>query len=286
MILERLTFPILTMAEGAGRSAADTVTHAAEHGESSAPELPNILQLLYHGFGDAFKSLYHWENIFFAFSVLTFLCIVSLRIYAKRQPMPDKLQNLAEMIVEALDNFFASILGHHARRYTPFLGTLFIYILLMNWIGMIPFLKSPSSYATIPVSLALIVFIYVQYTGFRRLGVGGWVFHIMGSPKDAVSWALVPLNLPIHLIGELAKPLSLSLRLFGNITGEDVLIAAFTGLGVMVLSFAHLPIGIPLQLPFYFLGLLMSTIQALVFTSLATIYISMMLPHEEHGEEH
>jgi len=285
LILERLTFPILTMAEEAGH-AADTVAHAAEHGESSAPELPNILQLLYHGFGDAFKSLYHWENIFFAFSVLAFLCIVSLRIYAKRQPMPDKLQNLAEMIVEALDNFFAGILGHHARRYTPFLGTLFIYILLMNWIGMIPFLKSPSSYATIPVSLALIVFIYVQYTGFRHLGVWGWVYHIMGSPKDAVSWALVPLNLPIHLIGELAKPLSLSLRLFGNITGEDVLIAAFTGLGVMVLSFAHLPIGIPLQLPFYFLGLLMSTIQALVFTSLATIYISMMLPHEEHGEEH
>lgn len=286
MILERLTFPLLTMAEGAGRTAADTVAHAAEHGESSAPELPNILQMLYLGFGDAFKNLYHWENIFFAFAVLAFLCIVSLRIYAKRQPLPGKLQNLAEMIVEALDNFFTSILGHHARRYTPFLGTLFIYILLMNWIGMIPFLKSPSSYATIPVSLALIVFIYVQYTGFRRLGVWGWVFHIMGSPKDAVSWALVPLNLPIHLIGELAKPLSLSLRLFGNITGEDVLIAAFTGLGVMVLSFAHLPIGIPLQLPFYFLGLLMSTIQALVFASLATIYISMMLPHEEHGEEH
>lgn len=285
MILERLTFPILMMAEGAGH-AADTVTHAAKHGGSSAPELPNILLLLYHGFGDAFKDLYHWENIFFAFAALAFLCIVSLRIYTGRQVMPGKLQNLAEMIVEALDNFFAGILGHHARKYTPFLGTLFIYILLMNWMGMIPFLKSPSSYATIPVSLALIVFIYVQYTGFRQLGVWGWVYHIMGSPKDAVSWVLVPLNLPIHLIGELAKPLSLSLRLFGNITGEDVLIAAFTGLGVMVLSFAHLPIGVPLQLPFYFLGLLMSTIQALVFTSLATIYISMMLPHEEHGEEH
>jgi F-type H+-transporting ATPase subunit a len=287
LVLERLTFPILMMAEGAGHAAADTVTHAAEHGESSAPELPNILQLLYHGFGDAFKGLYHWENIFFAFAVLAFLCIVSLRIYAKRQPMPGKLQNLAEMIVEALDNFFTSILGRHARKYTPFLGTLFIYILLLNWIGLIPFLKAPNSNsAMIPVSLALIVFVYVQYTGFRRLGIWGWLHHMMGEPESAVSWALVPLNLPIHLIGELAKPLSLSLRLFGNITGEDVLIAAFTGLGVMVLSFSHLPIGLPLQVPFYFLGLLMSTIQALVFASLATIYISMMLPHEEHDEEH
>ena len=101
-----------------------------------------------------------------------------------------------------------------------------------------------------------------------------------------ISWVLVPLNLPIHLIGELAKPLSLSLRLFGNITGEDVLIAAFTGVGIMAISFLKLPVGIPLQLPFYFLGLLMSAIQALVFTSLSAIYIALMLPHEHEGEHH
>jgi F-type H+-transporting ATPase subunit a len=287
LILERLAFPILMMAEGAGHTAADTVAHAAEHSESSAPELPNILQMLYLSFGGVFKNIYQWENIIFAFLVAAFLCIVSLRVYARRELIPGKLQNFVELIIEALDNFFTSILGHHARKYTPFLGTLFIYILLLNWIGMIPFLKAPNSNsAMIPVSLALIVFVYVQYTGFRRLGVWGWFYHMMGSPGDAVSWALVPLNLPIHLIGELAKPLSLSLRLFGNITGEDVLIAAFTGLGVMILAFSHLPIGIPLQLPFYVLGLLMSTIQALVFASLATIYISMMLPHEEHSDEH
>jgi F-type H+-transporting ATPase subunit a len=284
--MDKLTLPILALTEEAGH-VADTLAHAGGHGESSAPELPNILQMLYLSFGGVFKNIYQWENIIFAFLVATFLCIIALRVYAKRELVPGNLQNLVEMIIEALDNFFTGILGHHARRYTPFLGTLFIYILLMNWIGLVPFLKAPNSNsAMIPVSLALVVFIYVQYTGFRRLGVGGWFYHLMGSPKDAVSWALVPLNLPIHFIGELAKPLSLSLRLFGNITGEDVLIAAFTGLGVMILSFSHLPIGIPLQLPFYLLGLLMSTIQALVFASLATIYIAMMLPHEEHGEEH
>ncbi len=286
MILDKLAFSVLAMTEQAGH-VADTVAHGGSHGESAAPELPNIIQMLYLSFGDTFKSIYHWENVIFAFLVAIFICIISFRVYSRRELIPGKLQNAVEMIVEALDNFFTGILGHHARRYTPFLGTLFIYILLMNWLGLIPFLKAPNSNsAMIPVSLALVVFVYVQYTGFRRLGVGGWVFHLMGSPRDAVSWALVPLNLPIHFIGELAKPLSLSLRLFGNITGEDVLIAAFTGLGVMVLSFSHLPFGIPLQLPFYVLGLLMSTIQALVFTSLATIYIAMMLPHEEHEEEH
>jgi len=105
-----------------------------------------------------------------------------------------------------------------------------------------------------------------------------------GSPGDVVTWCMVPLMFPLHVIGELAKPLSLSLRLFGNITGEDVLIAVFVGLGVSILSFS--PVGIPLQLPFYFLGLILSTVQALVFALLSTIYILLMLPHEEHAAEH
>ena len=84
----------------------------------------------------------------------------------------------------------------------------------------------------------------------------------------------------MHIIGELAKPFSLSLRLFGNITGEDTLIAVFIMLGISVMAFS--PVGLPLQIPFYFLGLLLSTIQALVFALLSTIYILLMLPHEEH----
>ena len=99
-----------------------------------------------------------------------------------------------------------------------------------------------------------------------------------------MQWVLSPLMFVIHIIGELAKPLSLSLRLFGNITGEDILIFIFVGLGVGMLSFSHLPIGVPLQVPFYFLALLTGFIQALVFMLLSTIYFAMMLPHDE--EEH
>ena len=76
---------------------------------------------------------------------------------------------------------------------------------------------------------------------------------------------------------------SLSLRLFGNILGEDSLIAAFVGLGILALSFIHSPIGLPIQLPFFLLSMLLGTIQALVFTLLTTIYISLMLPHEAPG---
>ncbi len=177
---------------------------------------------LYKAFGDAFSGIYHWENIIFAFVALTFLCVVSTTVARKRKMVPGRLQSLVELVVEGLYNFFHSMLGDHARRYTPFLGTLFVYILTMNWMGMFPFLKAPSSAATITVSLALIVFVYSQAVGFKHLGIGGWFFHLMGSPRDVIGWCLVPLNLPIHVIGEFAKPLSLSLRLFGNITGEDI----------------------------------------------------------------
>jgi F-type H+-transporting ATPase subunit a len=280
---------IVNVADSLGH-VADTVAHAVEgaHGAAheESHELPNILQLLSKTFGETFAGLYHWENIIFAFLAGVLICVVATTISRKRKMVPGRVQAAAELIVEGLYNFFHSILGDHARKYTPFLGTLFIYILTMNYMGMLPFFKSPSSAATITISLAIIVFFYSQTVGFKHLGVGGWFYHMLGQPKDGLSWGLSPLFLVIHLIGEVAKPLSLSLRLFGNISGEDILIAAFTGIGIMALSFMRLPVGLPLQLPFYFLGLLMSTIQALVFTSLSAIYISMMLPHEDHAESH
>ncbi|MEK7775655.1 MAG: F0F1 ATP synthase subunit A, partial [Candidatus Zixiibacteriota bacterium] len=133
-----------------------------------------------------------------------------------------------------------------------------------------------------------IVFLYAQYTGMSRLGVKGYFDHLIGQPRDLMGWAIVPLIFPIHVIGEFAKPFSLALRLFGNITGEDILVAAFVGLGITALSFVGSPVGLPLHIPFILLGILLSTIQALVFTLLSTIYILMMLPHDhgDHAEAH
>jgi len=230
--------------------------------------------------------LHRYEVVIFALLIALMLCL--LAAFATRNPrmIPGRLQNGAEMVVEALYNFIVDILGpRYGPRYVPFLGTLFVYILAMNLFGLIPFMDSPTSSLNVTVALALVVFVYSQYIGFRELGVLGWVDHMAGSPRSAIGWALVPLMLPIHLMGELAKPISLAARLFGNIFGEDMLLVAFATLGVSVLSFAHLPIGLPLQLPFLFLALLTSTLQALVFTVLSTIYFLLMLPHDDHGHE-
>lgn len=270
--------PMLMVASGGGgHEAAGGEEHGGGHGGSGPPHLPNLVALLFGP--DSLAN--HWVNVIFAFAIGIFLSVVSIRVYAKRQMIPGKLQNFVELLVEGMYNFIESILGKDARRYIPYLGSLFFYILLMNWIGMVPLGHSPSTSLNITASLALMTFLYAQYTGISRLGFGGYIHHLAGSPQDVVSWCMVPLMFPLHIIGELAKPFSLALRLFGNITGEDTLVAVFVGLGVAILAFS--PVGVPLQLPFYFLGLLLSTIQALVFTLLSSIYILLMLPHEEHA---
>ncbi len=271
----KLTPYLMMIASGGDSHSAEAGEH--EGGHDGPPHLPNLVGLITGGHGWA----YEWVNVIFAFAIAIFFIIIATRVYAKRQMIPGPFQNAIEMLVEGMYNFLYTILGKEARRYTPYLGTLFFYILLMNFMGIIPFGHSPSTSINITASLAICTFCYAQYTGVRRLGVVGYADHLAGQPRDVISWVLVPIMLPMHIIGELAKPLSLALRLFGNITGEDVLVAAFVGLGVAALAFTGSPIGLPFNVPFILLGLLLSTIQALVFTLLSTIYILMMLPHEE-----
>jgi F-type H+-transporting ATPase subunit a len=266
---------------------AGEVAHAAEGG---GPEkFANVITVLHRAFPEAAwtEFLHHYEVIVFALLV-AFLLGLTARL-ATRNPrlIPDGLQNLVEALVEGLSDFITGILGErHAARYVPFLGTLFIYIWAMNLFGLIPFMDSPTSNLNVTVALALTVFVYAQYIGLRGLGFVGYVDHLMGSPRNLTGWILVPIMLPIHVLGEIAKPISLSCRLFGNIFGEDMLLVAFVSLGVTTLSFTHLPFGLPLQVPFLLLALLTSTLQALVFTVLSTIYFLLMLPHHDHEPGH
>ena len=256
--------------------------------EGEAHELPNFITVLYHYFhGTSFIDFLHvWENVIFSFLIIGFLVLLSRAASKNPKMVPGPLQNLVEMAVESLYNFITGILGPEGKRFVPFLGTLFLYILCMNLFGLVPLMKSPTASINTTVALAVSVFLYVQFTGIRANGFLGYIDHLMGQPRNLVGYMLVPLMLPLHIVEEFAKPLSLSLRLFGNITGEDILLFIFVGLGVGILSFLPIPIGIPLQLPFIFLALLTSFIQALVFVLLSTIYFSLMLPHHEDEEHH
>lgn len=251
---------------------------AGGHGEEGdvSTHIPNILTFISESFA------HHWEVTAFGFFIALVLVVISLFAYRKRELIPGPFQNAVETIVGGLYDLVHQMLGEETARYIPFLGTLFIYIWCMNMSGMVPLLHAPTASLNMTLALSITVFLYVQYTAIRRLGLFKYLHHLAGDPKDAVTWVLVIINFPLHVFGEFVKPFSLAVRLFGNITGEDTLIAVMVSLGVLMLSFFHSPVGIPLQIPFYFLSVLLGTIQALVFTMLASAYILMVLPHEEH----
>jgi F-type H+-transporting ATPase subunit a len=279
------TEPALEHAGGTG--GAEAAKGEGEEQESGPQKFPNVITVLHRAFPHAEWThfLHTNEAVIFALIVALLLCIVAYFASRNPQMIPGGLQNVVEALVEGLYNFIGDIIGpKHAARFVPFLGTLGIYIWFMNLFGLIPFMDSPTSNLNVTFALGLTVFVYVQYIGMKELGFVGYIDHMLGQPRDITGWLLAPLMLPIHLLGELAKPISLSCRLFGNIFGEDMLLVAFVSLGITSLSFAHMPFGLPLQLPFLFLALLTSTLQAAVFMVLSTIYVLLMLPHEQHDE--
>ncbi len=277
----------------AARSTAQAVAHhgaqavqEAAHGGDAIPELPNLVTVLHHRLQDApwVTWLHQWENIVFAAFVGVLLALLAWRTTRHPATIPRGWQNLLEVFVEGIDGMVHGMAGRHGRTFTPFVATIFVYIWLMNLSVVVPFLKSSTSSINTTVALALVVFSYVQYTGLRTLGVRGYLDHLAGSPRDLVGWLLVPLMLPIHLLGELIKPMSLSMRLAFNVFAEDVLLAVLVGLGIGLSLTVQLPpwAPVPLQLFVMPLVLIFSTVQALVFSLLSTVYLSLMLPHEEH----
>jgi len=277
MILYALMNRLIVASQTAEKVGETTSEGGGHSGGGTASHLPNLLTFIDPEFA------HHFQVTFFAFLIALILVFVAVMVYRRRQLIPGPFQNAVEAIVEGLYNLIYSMLGKETDRYLPYLGTLFVYIWCMNISGIVPFFHAPTSAINMTVALAVCTFLYVQYTAMTRLGPLKYLHHLAGEPNSGVTWALVVINFPLHVFGEFAKPFSLSVRLFGNITGEDTLIAVMVSLGVLVLSAIHSPVGIPLQLPFYFLSLLLGTIQALVFTMLSAAYILMVLPHEEHA---
>jgi F-type H+-transporting ATPase subunit a len=135
-------------------------------------------------------------------------------------------------------------------------------------LGIVPGFLSPTANLNMTIALALVVFGATHYAGARRHGVLGYVRGVAGAPL----W-LAPLMLPIHLIGELARPVSLSLRLYCNIFGEDQVIVGLLGLAALIFNATHHLLPLPIHLPIVLLAIFTSFVQALVFLMLSASYI-------------
>lgn len=251
--------------------------------DGSLPEIPTFIQLL-----QGHPALERWMHFIVLWEDIIFSALVALLISAifyfgdrKKELIPHGFQNFLELIVEKLRILVSSVLGKEGDQHLPFLGTIFIYIFAMNVFGLIPFMKSPSSSLNISIGIALCVFARVQYLNIKNMGFGGYFYHLCGSPQNWVNWMLVPLMLPIELITQLSRPITLALRLTGNVIGEHMLVSIFALFAIAVFSFDFLPFGLPIQLPAMLFGLVTSLMQALVFTLLSTVYILLSEPHPE-----
>jgi F-type H+-transporting ATPase subunit a len=184
--------------------------------------------------------------------VMMVLIVAAAWYIRKRQPMA------LEMLIEGLAGMATDVMGEdRAYTYMPFLGSLAIFVAVANSLGVFPLLVAPTRDINTPLALAIVVFFAVHYYGIKKKGVLKYL-------KDlAAPIYLLPLTLPLELIGQLSRTLSLTLRLFGNIVSAELVVA-------VILSLVPLVVHIPILGLSLFTGLL----QAYIFTMLATVYIN------------
>ena len=215
-------------------------------------------------------------NAYFIVLVIALVFILATR---KIKRLPEgKGQTFLELFVGGLIDFFGGILGEHGKKYVPFVGSFFIFILFLNYLGLIPGFQSPTADLNTTLALGISAVIGVHIIAIKENGLVGYLKHFIGDPP----W-LGPLMFPLHIIGEVARAGSLAIRLFGNIFGEESVIINLTLLGLGIPAIAGLIPWMPVQVPMLFFGLFGGFLQALVFSILTSIYIVTFLAHDEEG---
>lgn len=190
----------------------------------------------------------------------------------KNSIIPDKgvsLRNIIEALAQAMYSTAKSVMGEEsAKRYFPYVIFVFFFILLNNVIGILPGSMSPNQNLNTTLALGIFTFLYFNYQGIRAVGIVNYLKHFAGPMP-----ALALLIFPIEIISISVRPLSLALRLRGNMDGDHLILGIFSEL---------VPYIVPI--PFYGMGLFVSFLQAFVFTLLTMIYIGMATAHHDHGE--
>ena len=179
---------------------------------------------------------------------------------------PGRLQQAFEVFIEFVEEQLESNVGHDGHKFVSIVGTFAIFIIFSNLLGLIPGLVSPTSNVNVPAGCAIIVFLYYQYQGVRKQGLVIYLKHFMGPV-----WWLAPLMVPIELISHIARPATLTIRLFANIMAEELVITIFFGL---------LPLFVPL--PFMAFAIFGGLLQAFIFCTLMMVYLGGAVSTEEH----
>lgn len=201
-------------------------------------------------------------HISLTWTVMLLLFVTAFIVSRNLKMVPGKLQNLFELIIGGLEDFVVTNVGEQGRTVFPVLCVLFLFILPLNWVGLVPGFDAPTANVNTNAAMAVFLFLYYNWIGIKKWKFG-YIKHFMGPIA-----ALSPLMMIIEFVSHLSRPLSLTLRLFGNIKGEEI---------VLILMFTLAPLlG---TLPMYFLFVLAKFIQAFIFFMLGMIYLKGSLEH-------
>jgi F-type H+-transporting ATPase subunit a len=208
--------------------------------------------------------------IVFTLGLTAFALLVRSRLSVEN---PGKLQVLVEDYVGFFHTLLDDFVGPKGRKYLPLVGSMFLLILISNLAGLVPGFMAPTSNLNVTVGCAITVWVFYHIEGVREQGIVAYLKHFAVPPGTPVF--LAPLMLIIEPISHLARVMSLSLRLFGNIFGEELVIMILAGL---------VPFVVPL--PMMLLGLLTGTLQALIFVVLTMVYLGGAVAVEHEDEAH
>ncbi len=245
------------MANLAAGEGMDEVVHGAHFNWFSY--IPGLSELPAHISGAIFVSM-----ILALFAVAARMSLARHKDYLV-PPARLTFLNFSDMIAEGLYGVTKSMLGHDAHKYFPVMGSIFLYVLLSNLIGLFPGMEPPSGNINTNLAIGAFVFLYYNYQGLKASGLS-YLKHFLGPV-----WYLAWLLLPVEIISHVARPFTLALRLKGNMVGDHTVLATFTNL---------VPYGLPI--PFYFLGLMVCVIQAYIFVMLTMVYVSLAKESDHH----
>ncbi|MEK7407459.1 MAG: F0F1 ATP synthase subunit A [Acidobacteriota bacterium] len=209
-----------------------------------------------------------WPN-FITMQILVAALIVAVFAILRRQlsmDRPGKLQHCFEIIYTFLRGQADEVVGHGGRPHVPFFGTIFLFILFSNLLGLIPGLESPTMFPYVPAGCAMAAFCYYHYAGIRAQGLGKYLAHFAGPVP-----LMAPIMIPIEMVSHLGRPLSLTVRLFANMYASEQITIVFISLTYLVV-------------PAIFMGLhvFVAFLQAYVFSLLTMVYVGGAVAHEEH----
>jgi len=225
------------------------------------PDLQNVPQWNLDGTPEGENTFWGLNKTTTVMLLLVDVFIIIMAFLGTRnlKPVPDKLQNFFEIIVELFNGLIEQTLGEHGRRHVPMLGSLFLILWISNIIGAVPLAEEPTRDLNVPLGHMLVVIFFVHFEAIRVKGLGAY----LKSYNEPFI-----LMMPLNVVGEIAKGVSLSFRLFGNILGGSII--------VMVISYLTKYTVLPAGLNLFF-GLFVGTIQAFVFTMLGMTYIAVAI---------